>query len=192
MRSVKEDKNLIKKTLTKSDCIYLAGVLDTCGSICAKIVRDDTHEYKFAICVEIKITQHKKYRWWLNQIEKKIEGANVNYATNTNDSAVKMIDSLIVNSLPRVREFLKKLVPHLRLKQKQANRAIEIINRYYKKKKTGAELVELCKLVDSISRLNYSENQKITSVVVIRELKKLGVIPKDYPEIDSDFNNETC
>lgn len=192
MRAIKKNKNLIKKTLTRLDCIYLAGFIDADGGIYATIVRDDSHEFKFAIRVEVTITQHKKSRWWLNQVKKKIPGANICYALEISCGETKTVDRLTVNSLPRVREFLKKLAPHLRLKQKQANRAIEIINRYYKKKTTSKEFVQLCKIVDSISVLNYSKSRKTTSAVVTRELKELGFALKDSPNTDSGFDKEIC
>ena len=77
-------------------------------------------------------------------------------------------DYTIVES-KEVKKILELLKPYVRLKKKQVNLGLEIINRL-EIKKSNEDFLEICQLVDKFKEFNYSKKRKITSMVVSKSL----------------------
>ncbi len=171
----KKTPNLKKiKQLTDLEKSYLAGFIDADGYIYAKIVRSNDRIHKFAIKVEVSVTQKINKRWFLIKLQKKIGCGNLNIAP-ADSSETKTTDNFVLNSMPLVKGFLLEMRPHLKLKKTQAELAILIIDLYCKQKSVSKfEFIKLCKMVDKLIELNDSEKylkkNSITGTTVEKEL----------------------
>ncbi|MBE0439333.1 MAG: hypothetical protein IBX57_06180 [Gammaproteobacteria bacterium] len=162
--------NKIQK-LTDNEVVYLAGFLDGNGSICAKLVKDKTSKYKYAIRVEICFSLKKNRRFFLMQWQKKLGCGKLILAKN---SPERTVDNLTIGEFNKVRELLVKLKCHFQIKKGQAKLAIDIIENYYRKKDISLEqFCLICKKIDKLTALNDSEKKEgsITGASVIKELR---------------------
>ena len=75
-----------------------------------------------------------------------------------------MSDYTIVES-KEVYKILKLLQPYVKLKKKQVELGLEILNKL-ENEKSNEDFLEICKLVDKFKELNYSKKRKITSEMV--------------------------
>ena len=79
-----------------------------------------------------------------------------------------MSDYTIVDS-KEVYKILKLLQQYVRLKRKQVELGLEIFNKI-ENKKSNADFLEICKLVDKFKELNYSKKRTITYESVSKSL----------------------
>ena len=79
-----------------------------------------------------------------------------------------MSDYTIVES-NEVKRILTLLQPYARLKKKQIELGLEILNKL-ESKKSNEDFLEICKLVDKFKELNYSKKRKITHEIVSKSL----------------------
>lgn len=177
------NKNFFKKTnqtskeinkLTEIEKSYIAGFIDGDGSIYVKIVRDKTRTYKFALRVEVSVTQKPNRRWFLLSLQKKLGCGNLNLAL-PQSSKTKTVDNFTLSSMPLVRALLLSLQPYLILKRPQSRLALRIIDTYFKKKLSSKlEFIKLCKIADKLTALNDSKKHfkqnSITGITVEKEL----------------------
>lgn len=157
--------------LNKDDLLYLAGLIDGDGSIVAQIVRRSDYVYQFQIRLTVQISQLKKRRHHLEDI-RKILGYGI--VRDRGD-----ISDYVLAETRNVYQFLKQLSPFLRIKKKQANLVIKIIEQLPSSKNSPILFIELCHLADQVAELNDSKNRNITTEVVIKELQELKVIKKE-------------
>ncbi len=150
------------KRIKKDDLLYLAGFIDADGSIIAQIVRNKEYILKFQIRVTVQVTQLKKRRFFLEDIKEMI---GVGTVRDRNE-----ISDYVLTDTKLVCEFLKQIVPYLRLKKKQANLVVKIIEQLPTARQTKESFIQLCSLVDQVSNLNDSKSKKITADVVAKEL----------------------
>ena len=144
--------------MTKEELAYIAGFLD--GDGCAMLQLVYRHDYVFGYQIRASIvfyqkTQYEDFLWWLKQ--KLSDG----YIRKRNDG---MSEYTIVGVGP-VSRVLKLLYPYLRLKNKQAQLALNVLAKMPGKGKriNPKLLLSLSKEVDKFAELNYSKRRTNTS-----------------------------
>jgi len=161
-----------KMVLTEKEINYLAGFIDGDGSIYAKIAQAKDRKFKYAIRVEISLTQKSSRRWFLEKWQKKLGCGKLNYAE---ESPKKTVDNLIIGQMGKVRELLFLLKNNLMIKKGQAKDAIVLIDKYYKRKNmTLEDFCSVCSLADKITAQNDSIKAEnfVTGASVIKELRE--------------------
>lgn len=73
---------------------------------------------------------------------------------------------LVISNPQEVKTLLLLLYPHLKLKQKQAKYALDILNKQHNVK-TNKEFYDLCKVADRLCSFNDSKKRTITSKTVL-------------------------
>lgn len=125
---------------------YIAGFIDSDGSLIAQIVRKNDYAYKFQIRVSIQFSQRTSKKHHLEKLREEIGYGHVVTRQNMSD--------FVITEARIVCEFLLLLQPYLRIKKKQANLIIKIIQELPSAKVSKEKFIELCKLVNQVSQLN--------------------------------------
>lgn len=159
------------KTPNRDDLLYLAGLIDGDGSIIAQIVRRPDYAFRFQIRLTVQISQRKKRRHHLNDICRMIGYGSVRDRGDMSD--------YVLTETRLVDHLLKQLAPFLRIKKKQANLVLKIIEQLPSSKNAALSFVDLCRLADQVAELNDSKKREISAELVENELKSLKVI-EDY------------
>ena len=141
---------------------YIAGFLDGDGSVFFQIIPRKDYKQKFQIRSSIAFYQKTQYVWILEWLKEKI-GAGYIRRRKTGISDYTIVDS------KEVKKLLLLLQPYVKLKKKQIDLGLEIINRL-DNKKSNKDFLEICKLVDKFKDLNYSKKRTITHEVVSKSL----------------------
>ena len=141
---------------------YIAGFLDGDGSIFFQIVPRKDYKQKFQIRTSIAFYQKKDNVEILNWIKEQF-GAGYIRHRKTGISDYTIVES------NKVYEILKLLQPYVKLKKKQVELGLEILQKL-KDKNSNKDFLEICKLTDQFKELNYSKNRKITYESVSRSL----------------------
>ncbi len=157
--------------INKDDLLYLAGLIDGDGSIVAQMINRPDYVYKYQIRLTVQISQRKKRRHHLEDIRKIIGYGIVRDRGDMSD--------YVLTETRMVYQFLKQLAPFLRIKQKQANLVIKIIEQLPSSRNSALLFIELCRLADQVAQLNDSKNKEINAKVVEDRLKELKVISND-------------
>jgi|TARA_Y100000310_G_scaffold276794_1_gene294198 hypothetical protein len=148
--------------MDKTIFAYIAGFLDGDGSIFFQIIPRKDYKQKFQIRSSIAFYQTTKFVWILKWI-KKIFG--VGYIRHRKTG---MSDYTIVES-KEVKRILLLLKPYVKLKKKQIELGLDILNKI-DNKKSNKDFLEICKLVDKFKELNYSKKRTITHKTVSESL----------------------
>jgi hypothetical protein len=156
------------KALNKDDLIYLAGLIDGDGSIVAQIVRRSDSVYRFQIRCTLQISQLQKRRHFLEDI-REIIGYGIIRDRGT-------MSDYILTETRCVYFFLKQLSPFLRMKKKQANLLLRIIEQLPSSKNSALLFIDLCRISDHVAELNDSKKRTITAEVVAQQLQELKII----------------
>ncbi|PIZ82659.1 hypothetical protein COX97_03635 [Candidatus Pacearchaeota archaeon CG_4_10_14_0_2_um_filter_05_32_18] len=141
---------------------YIAGFLDGDGSIFFQIIPRKDYNQKFQIRTSISFYQKSSNAEILEWL-KELFGSGYIRHRNTGISDYTIVES------KEVKKILELLKPYVRLKKKQVDLGLEIINKL-ENKKSDRDFLEICQLVDKFKELNYSKKRKITSMVVIKSL----------------------
>ena len=141
---------------------YIAGFLDGDGSIFFQIVPRKDYKQKFQIRTSIAFYQKKEYAEILEWI-KSIFGAGYIRHRKTGMSDYTVVES------KEVQKILHLLRPYVKLKKKQIELGLEIIEKIGKKR-SNQDFLEICKLVDKFRELNYSKKRTITYESVSKSL----------------------
>ena len=159
------------KTFSTQELMYLAGLVDGDGSIIAQNVRRKDYVNKFQIRLTVQVTQLTKRRHHLVRIQSLVGAGSVqDYKDGI--SHYQLIGGAQVYNL------LTQLVPYLRIKKKQANLVIRIIQQLPAGKKSKEKFLELCQLADQVADLNDSKTRTVTADVVASELQGHTWIPR--------------
>ncbi|OGK30171.1 hypothetical protein A3B02_00985 [Candidatus Roizmanbacteria bacterium RIFCSPLOWO2_01_FULL_42_14] len=149
--------NTVGKNCSEADKAYIAGFLDADGAIMAHVERNSELIYKFRVRVSIALyqSQNAVIEW----MYKKLETGSVTkqrnlYKWNTTDQNA-------------VRVILTVLKPYLRVKKKQAELALSIMNTPICSKR---KLLYVATLADALCSLNVrSQNSGMKNVTMIKE-----------------------
>jgi hypothetical protein len=143
----------------KEIAAYIAGFLDGDGSVRIQFQpRKDTLRVRAVVSFAQKWGKEKEMRWIRSQL-------GIGYLYQRNDH----ITELRIEGHETVERVLKKLQPHILLKKKQVATVLQILQIL---KKDNADLREIAKLADKISRLNYvTVKKKYTGKYIKRFLK---------------------
>ena len=141
---------------------YIAGFLDGDGSIFFQIIPRKDYKQKFQIRTSISFYQKSDNAEILEWLKELFESGYIRHR-NTGISDYTIVES------KEVKKILELLKPYVRLKKKQVNLGLEIINRL-EIKKSNEDFLEICQLVDKFKEFNYSKKRKITSMVVSKSL----------------------
>lgn len=116
------------------------------------------YRLKFQIRLSITFFQSTKRHWFLLQLQKEL-GCGV--VRKRNDG----ISEYCIVGANNVAPLCTLLLPHLRLKRRQAQLVLQIIAKLSRTQDKD-EFIMLCELADSIGRLNDSKKRTITAAVV--------------------------
>ena len=141
---------------------YIAGFLDGDGSVFFQIVPREDYKQKFQIRTSIAFYQKSKYVSILDWLK------NVFNCGYIRHRKTGISDYTIVEP-KEVERILKLLQPYVRLKRRQVELGLEILERL-KEVKSNQDFIKICKLVDRFSEINYSKKRTITSEVVNKSL----------------------
>ncbi len=134
--------------------VYIAGFLDGDGSIFFQIIPRNDYKQKFQIRSSIAFYQKTEYKEILEWL-KEIFGAGYIRHRKTGISDYTIVES------KKVRKILLLLQPYVRLKKKQTELGLEILDKL-DTKKSDEDFLEICKLVDKFKEINYSKKRSIT------------------------------
>jgi len=153
--------------VTKEEKSYIAGFLDGDGCIMLQLISRPDYFLGYQIRASIVFYQKSKFKDFLYWLKSNFK---VGYIRDRRDD----ISEYTIVGFEAVEGVLKLLKPYLRLKKKQAELALEIINKTPLKKRkiyTPELLLELAKEVDKFIDLNYSKKRKNTSIEIENFLK---------------------
>ena len=148
--------------MDKTTLAYIAGFLDGDGSIFFQIIPRKDYKQKFQIRTSLAFYQKKNYASILEEL-KKIFGTGYIRHRKTGISDYTVVES------KEVKKILKLLQPYVRLKKKQIELGLEILNKL-ENKKSNKDFLDICKLVDKFKDLNYSKKRTITYETVSKSL----------------------
>ncbi len=137
---------------------YIAGFLDGDGSIFFQIVPRKDYKDKFQIRSSIAFYQKTEFIEILNWLRSCF---NCGYIRIRKTG---VSDYTIVES-KEVKRMLLLLQPYVKLKKKQIELGLNILQKL-ENKKSRKDFLEICKLVDKFKDLNYSKKRTITYDVV--------------------------
>src|SRR5882672_6937069 len=140
-------------SLSQLDAAYIAGFLDGDGSIYVRLKPNATYRYGFQIAPNIIFYQSQKELLFLETIQK-IIGAG--YIRLRKDG----IAEFTIGDTQTMRDLISYLEPHLRLKKKQANLLIQILDTRENIKSRG-DFLKVAKLIDRYKTLNYSKKRTV-------------------------------
>ena len=141
---------------------YIAGFLDGDGSIFFQIIPRPDYKQKFQIRSSIAFYQDSKYVEILEWLKEMFESGYIRHR-KTGISDYTVVES------KKVKILLKLLQPYVKLKKKQVNLGLEILEKL-NNKESNEDFLKICKLVDKFKELNYSKKRTITYETVIRSL----------------------
>jgi len=153
--------------LSLIDIVYLAGFLDGDGSIIAQLVFKRDYKWGFQIRLTIQFTQATKRRVFLEKLLKLLGAGYIRDRVK----GKSQVSDLIITEAKFVYALLQILRPYLRIKQKQADLVMRIIEQLPLAKDSQAKFIELAELVDQVSNLNDTKSRKHTSASVDEYLK---------------------
>lgn len=156
------------KTIFLLDLVYIAGFLDGDGSIFAQLVRSKDYKWGFTVRVTVLFTQPTKRIAFLNQL---LETIGVGYI-RTKGKANASVSDYVITDVSHVYQLLVQLQPFLKIKQKQANLVIRLIEQMPLAKKSKDVFIQQALLVDQIAALNDSKTRRNTSQTVMQHLSK--------------------
>jgi len=160
--------------LTLVQLAYIAGFLDGDGSVLAQIVERKDYVYHYQIRFTVSFVQKTKRKHFLMQLQKEI-----GYGTlrDRNDG----ISELAIIGWQSVNTLLKQLQPVARIKLKQINLVLKIIEQLPLTKNSPGKLLELCYLTDQVSALNDSKSRTLAAEDVEKRFKDLGLRDEKKP-----------
>lgn len=142
---------------------YLAGVLDSDGSIMLQFRKRPEMKFKYRVKTTICFYQKQKHKLILEQLKEVI---GFGYVYTRNDG----MSELRIEGHERVKTLLTWLMPYLRFKQYQAKKLLEAVRIVRKKSFSAEDLLKVCKIADQVSKANNAPRQR---------KNKFGLVKKD-------------
>ena len=138
--------------MTEVEKAYVAGFLDGDGSVMAHIVPHRECRFGYAIRVVVKFSQHEDNNDTLIEL-KRLCGDG--YLSQAN----KHVRELALKSSRSVERLLRDIGPYVRIKRKQVERALALIE-WLKHVQTADEFRQAAELADSISAVNLKSRSR--------------------------------
>lgn len=164
----------LKRIFTPLQLGYIAGFLDGDGSVLAQIVARQDYRYHYQIRFTVSFVQKIKRKHFLMQLQEEIGKGTLR---DRNDD----ISELAIVGWQSVVPLLQQLQPVLRIKLKQTNLVLKIIEQLPLTRTSPQKLLELCYLADQVAALNDSKGRTMTAEVVEKRFLDLGLIDKKKP-----------
>lgn len=152
----------------KTHLAYVAGFLDGDGSIYVRLKPNKTYKYGFQIAPYVVFYQKKSEEIFLQDLQSQLK---IGYLRYRNDDMIEYT----IGDRPSIHVLLVKLMPYLRLKQRQAKLMLEILEQSLSIK-NAHEFLMLAELVDQFGKLNFSRKRIITADVVRQHLYKKNLL----------------
>ena len=149
--------NVVGKKLSVADRAYSAGFLDADGAIMATIEHHKEKKFRFRVRVTLKITQRERkiLDWFLTSF-------GVGYIRKNRTTF-----DWIMRDQQIVYLVLKRMIPYLKVKRKQADIAQDILTANIK---TKDDLIAVARLADALSRFNVrSQNRRKNFAAMIQD-----------------------
>ena len=141
---------------------YIAGFLDGDGSIFFQIIPRKDYKQKFQIRTSIAFYQKTGYIEILEWLKSIFKSGYIRHRKTG------ISDYTIVES-KEVKKILILLQPYVKLKRKQIELGLQILQKL-ENKKSNKDFLEICKLVDKFADINYSKKRSITYETVSKSL----------------------
>lgn len=155
--------------MTPLQLAYIAGFLDGDGSVLAQIIERKEYIYHYQIRFTVSFVQKTKRKHFLMQLQKEIGNGTLR---DRNDG----VSELAIIGWQSVKTLLKQLQPVARIKLKQINLVLKIIEQLPLTKTSPEKFLELCYLTDQVAALNDSKHRSVVAKDVERHFKDLGII----------------
>lgn len=157
--------------MTSQQRAYLAGLLDSDGSMMIQLRPRKGMKYLFRVKMVIIFYQHTKNHAILDELRQLIQAG---YVYQRNDH----MSELRIEGFTQVASLVTKLQPYLRFKRQQAQLLLAALRILSRKQYSLPDFLLVCSIADQISALNYtSKLRKYTSAYVHALLEKNGLIP---------------
>ena len=150
--------------LKKEQKAYIAGFLDGDGSIHVRLKPNSTYRFNFQISPSVIFYQSRKEKEFLNWLKKII---NRGYIRERKDGMVEYV----LGDVKSIEDLLKKILPYLKLKEKQAKLMLKVLL-LKKNIKEAKDFLKLAEEVDKFQKLNYSKKRIQNSLEVKKVLIK--------------------
>ena len=142
---------------------YVAGFLDGDGSILATVEkRPERRRFPYRIRLRINFTQHNKHIAFIKALQVYLGGVG-----SVRNIKKYNVSELVIQDRETIEKILKRLLPHIVIKERQAKIMLSILNIYEKAKVkvrssvTEKEYLSILLLVKEIRELNSRTNKKI-------------------------------
>jgi len=156
--------------MTEKEKAYIAGFLDGDGSIMLQLKPRKVVNYGFRIRTIICFYQDSCHKEGLLWIRRKL---GIGYLSQRKDG----ITELRIEGHQAVKSILQKLKPFIVFKKKQIEIMLKAIS-IMEKKSTPFKILEVCKLSDEISSINYATTRKKYNYdFVKKKFIEKGLIP---------------
>lgn len=149
---------------------YLAGVLDSDGSIMLQFRKREEMKFKYRVKTTICFYQNQKHKLILEQFK---QMTGFGYVYDRNDGMTEFR----IEGHQRVKTLLTWFLPYLRFKQYQAKMLLEAIRIVQRKSFSAKDLLEVCKIADQVSKANNAPRQRLNRYDSVKlDLLRQGLI----------------
>lgn len=155
-----------------SQVAWLAGFVDGDGSIDAQIVSRSDYRLRYQVRVTLTLFQSTERHHILLYIQKLLKSGVVR---KRNDG----MSEFCITGAKQLKEALLLLLPHLKLKKRQATLVLQIIEKLSHTKDVSV-LLEACAIADRVGLLTDGKKRTQKSDQVLETLRSLGLYPPPH------------
>lgn len=148
--------------------VYFAAFIDCDGSIIAQI-KSGEYALGYRIAISICFHQKKARNYFLRKIQRELKAGVLRDRGNMSD--------LTIQGNELIYQFLLLIKPYVRIKSKQLNLMVRLIEQMPQAKRNPAKFLELCELADRIESFNDSRNRTVTAKTVREAFIRKALIP---------------
>jgi hypothetical protein len=152
-----------------SQIAWLAGFVDGDGSINSQIVFRSDYKLRYQVRVTLTLFQSTERHHILLYIQKLLRSGVVR---KRNDG----MSEFSITGAKQLKQALRMLLPHLKLKKRQAILVLQIIDKLPYTKDVSI-LLEACAIADKVGLLTDGKKRTQKSSQVLETLRSLGLYP---------------